>query len=269
MPSRTRAPGRSGRAFYSLLLAAPWFLAGAAPVRAALPDEIQVYDDSSNPQGKFGLELHLNATPSGRGVPDYPGEITPVHGFRTTFEASYGLTDHIELGAYLPFDHVADGTERFAGPRFRIKLIGQKSDDAQPFFYGLNFELSDVRPAFEQTQNQLEVRGMLGWRTQDWLVAINPVTDVPLKPGARTGGPSIAPAFKVGRRVADGVSTGIEYYTDLGQFSSLQPYSRQSHTLFLAVDVDEIWIPFNFGIGRGLTSPADRWTVKGIVELPI
>ena len=257
-----------------LLLHAVFMAAGLAvltarPARAELPDEIQVYDDSSNPQGKFGLELHVNATPSGRGIPDYPGEITPVHGIRTTLEPSYGLTDQIELGGYLPFDHLPDGTERFAGPRLRIKLIGQKGTGSSPFFYGLNFELSDVRPAFERNQNQLEVRPILGWRTAEWLVSINPVVDFPLKPGDRTGGPDFGPSFKLARSVADGVQAGIEYYTDLGQFSSLQPYSQQSHTLFLALDVDAGPVPFNFGIGRGLTAPADHWTIKGIFELPI
>ena len=38
------------------------------PARAVLPDEIQVYDDSINKPGEFGLELHLNATPAGRGT---------------------------------------------------------------------------------------------------------------------------------------------------------------------------------------------------------
>ena len=253
----------------AVLFAAGCSLLAALPARAELPDEIQVYDDSSNPHGKFGLELHVNATPSGRGIPDYPGEITPVHGIRTTLEPSYGLTDHIELGGYLPFDHLPDGTERFAGPRLRIKLIGQKGTNASPFFCGINFELSDVRPAFERNQNQLEIRPILGWRTPEWLLSINPVVDLPLKPGERTGGPDFAPSFKVGRTVADGVQAGVEYYTDLGQFSSLLPYSKESHTLFLALDVDSGPLPFNVGIGRGLTSSADHWTIKAIFDLPI
>ncbi|TMH09602.1 MAG: hypothetical protein E6H68_18115 [Betaproteobacteria bacterium] len=53
---------------------------------AALSDEIQVYTDDINAPGEFGLELHINTTPKGRRVPDYPGEVVPNHGLRITPE---------------------------------------------------------------------------------------------------------------------------------------------------------------------------------------
>ena len=49
---------------------------------AALSDEIQVYTDDINAPREFGLELHVNTTPSGRGIPDYAGEAVPAHGLR-------------------------------------------------------------------------------------------------------------------------------------------------------------------------------------------
>ncbi len=53
---------------------------GIGCAHAVMIDEIQVYTDDINAPGKFGLELHLNLTLSGRRVPDYPGEITPHRG---------------------------------------------------------------------------------------------------------------------------------------------------------------------------------------------
>ena len=251
-----------------------WLLAAALLVpavesRAALPDEIQVYDDGINKPGEFGLELHVNTTPSGRGVPDYPGEYAPVHGLRTTFEGSYAVDEHVELGLYLPFIHPAEGGEHFAGPRIRAKWIGQQASAEQPWFYGLNFELSHVRQAWEEAENFLEVRPILGWRKSGWAIAFNPVVGQPLLPGRRAGGPDFSPALKVARDVADGTAVGFEYYAELGQFSHFDPYSQQSHTVYLAIDRTAGPLPFNLGIGRGLTAATDRWTVKAIFELPI
>lgn len=49
--------------------------------RAVMIHEIQVYTDDINAPAKFGHELHLNLTLSGRRVPDYTGEITPHRAF--------------------------------------------------------------------------------------------------------------------------------------------------------------------------------------------
>ncbi|MDE3011698.1 MAG: hypothetical protein KGI67_12505 [Pseudomonadota bacterium] len=243
--------------------------AASPAVQAALTDEIQVYDDSINKPGEFGLELHVNATPAGHGQPAYAGEFTTAHGLRTTLEASYALDTHYELGLYLPFDRLGDGSERFAGPRVRVKWIGQQAAAATPWFYGLNFELGSVHPQFEQQQTTLEARPIMGWRQDGWAVVFNPVVGIPLKPGYREGGPDFSPALKLGREVADGISAGFEYYADLGQFSHFDPYSQQAHTLFAALDVDRGPLAFNVGIGRGLTAAADRWTIKAIFEIPL
>ena len=48
----------------------------------AVTDEIQVYTDEINQPGEYGVEWHLNSTPSGVSAPSYPGEITSHHGLR-------------------------------------------------------------------------------------------------------------------------------------------------------------------------------------------
>lgn len=63
----------------------------SAPSRADLPDEIQVYDDSLNRPGQFGLEIHANHSFGGETSPGFPGEITSGDATRLTAEFSYGL----------------------------------------------------------------------------------------------------------------------------------------------------------------------------------
>jgi hypothetical protein len=235
---------------------------------ARLLDEVQVYDDAINDPGEFGVELHINLSPSGISRPNYPGEITNVHGLRTTFELAYASSESIEWGLYLPFVHTAAGDERFAGPKARVKYIAKKASDESPWLYGINIELDRVKQAFDEGQSLIEARPILGWKKGGWAFTFNPVISEPLQAGYRQGGPSFSPQFKVSKEVASGVATGFEYYADLGQFSHFDAYSNQSHTLYWAVDVDRKPFVFSVGIGRGLTAASDRWTVKALIELP-
>jgi hypothetical protein len=249
------------------------FIAGfifySLTAHAVLIDEVQVYDDAINEPGEFGVELHLNATPSGRGTPDYPGEIVPAHGIRSTFELAYASSEHLEWGLYIPLEYTPAGDERFSGFRYRLKYIAQKASAEKPFFYGINFELSHVKTIFEQSQDRLETRPILGWKENGWLYAFNPVIGQNLKPGQRTGGPDFSPSFKIAREVREGFTVGTEYYAELGQFSHFDSYSNQAHTVYLVLDVDRKPFVFNIGIGRGLTAATDHWTIKSIIEIPV
>lgn len=252
-----------GLALFSLLISA------SLESRAVLIDEIQVYDDAINAPGEFGLELHLNATPAGRGTPDYPGEIVPAHGVRSTLEFSYATSAQVEWGIYIPMEYTPSGDERFSGFRYRLKYIAQQASPENPFFYGINFELSHVKAIFEQSQDRLETRPIFGWKQAGWLYAVNTVVGQNLKPGQRAGGPDFSPSFKIAREIKSGVAIGTEYYADLGQFSHFDSYSNQSHTIYLVLDMDRKPFVFNVGIGRGLTAATDHWTIKSIFEIPI
>jgi hypothetical protein len=243
----------------------------AAPFAAvaALPDEIQVYTSDINKLGEFGLELHVNTTPSGRSTPDFPGEIPPAHGLRVTPEFSYGLARTLEAGLYLPFVRGAGDRDRFAGPKLRMKWMPlQVDDDGRGAFAGLNFEYAWISSDLEQATRALEVRPIVGWRDSDWLVAFNPILGFDLAGPERGGTPGFDPSLKIARRVAEGVSLGTEYYAELGKVNHLLPRAAQSHTVYLALDVDRAPWVFNLGVGRGLNSATDRWTVKAILDFP-
>jgi hypothetical protein len=235
---------------------------------AALPDEIQVYDDSINKPGERGLELHVNTTPSGRTAPDYPGEIPPAHALRVTPEFSWGLTDTFEAGLYLPTLLERDNRFHLAGVKLRLKWIPKQAPRIGGFFYGANVELAHVSRRFEASRDSLELRPIFGHRDSTWLFAFNPVVGYDLSPGYRRGGFDFSPAFKVARTIAQGIALGIETYSDLGKLSNIAPRSEQQHTLYAAIDIDRGPWAFNFGVGRGLNPATDRWTVKAIFEIP-
>jgi hypothetical protein len=243
-------------------------IAATPAAHAALPDEIQVYDDSINKPGEKGLELHVNTTPSGRNVREYAGEIPPGHGLRVTPEFSWGLTDTLEGGLYVPMLLDRDNDFHFPGIKLRMKWIPKPAPETGGVFLGLNVEMSRVGRRFEASQTSLELRPILGYRDMDWMVATNPVLGYDLSPGYRHGGFDCSPSLKVARTVAQGIALGIETYSDLGKLAAFAPHSERQHTLYAAIDVNRPPWVFNVGLGRGLTPATDRWTVKAIFELP-
>ncbi len=238
--------------------------------QAVLIDEIQVYDDAIDKPGEYGLELHVNATPRGRGVPDYPGEVVPNHGLRLTPEFSRGLTESLEAGLYIPLAWNSSGTAWLPGVKLRMKWLPQRPAEGRAgAFYGVNVELSRVKRRFEASTNAMELRPIIGYRDPDWLLVANPVLGYDLSPDYRRGGFDFSPGVKASRRVAEGIAGGFEYYAELGKLAHQLPGSEQTHTLFAVIDVDRAPWVFNLGIGRGLNAATDRWTVKAIFEIPL
>lgn len=240
----------------------------SAPCRADLQDEIQVYDDSINQPHEFGLELHVNTTPTGRGFPNYPGEVPPLHALRMTPEFSWGLTRTLELGLYTPTVVRPDGHFDLAGGKLRAKWIPLQPQGGVGPFAGVNFELSRLAHRYSESQNTLETRFIGGWRNADWLLAVNPTFGFNLSPGYR-GAPDFDLQLKVARKMLPGIAGGVEVYSGMLQAGHQLPWQQQDNRIFLALDVDrKPWV-FNFGVGYGLTQAADKWTIKAIFEVPV
>ena len=256
------------RALAALLLTAMALVPQAA--RAELPDEIQVYTDDINAPGEFGLELHLNTTPRGNTTPGYPGEVVTNRGLRLNPEFSWGLSRNWEAGLYLPVVRASDGKWYAAGIKLRLKWMPLQPDkDKGGWFAGVNGELSQLSKGFSESQRSLEIRTIAGWRNEDWLLAVNPIFGWGLSPGFRNGTPDFTLALKASRKVAANLGAGLEYYSGLGPLNRFLPPGQQDNKVFLAFDWDGKPFGFNFGIGRGLNSATDKWTIKGIIEVPI
>lgn len=250
-----------------LAVAAVAALAGA-PCRADLQDEIQVYDDSIDKPGEFGLEVHVNTTPKGRNFSNYPGEVPPQHALRVAPEFSYGLTRTVELGLYIPTALRPGGPYDFAGGKLRLKWLPLQAQHGGGAFAGVNFELSRLAYRYSESRMSMEARFIAGWRNADWLLVANPTFGINLSPGYR-GAPDFDLQLKAARRIGEGLAGGLEYYGGMGPANHLLPWKQQDNRLFLAVDVDRQPWMFNVGLGYGLTPGADRWSLKAIFEVPI
>lgn len=255
-------------AAFSLMVA---LACAASGVHAALPDEIQVYTDDINKPGEFGMELHVNTTRRGTDRADYPGEVTTHRGWRITPEFSYGVSDDVDVGLYLPATY-KDGNWSLGGYKLRAKWLPIRGDaTGGGAFAGVNLELSNIVPKFESSRHNAELRFMLGHRSQDWLFAVNPAFGWALSASQEVPPPRNArfrAGYKVSRTVIEGVAAGVEYYNEKGRWGNFNPGDLQDKTLFLTLDVDRGPLPFNIGIGRGLNANTDKLTIKMIFDVP-
>ena len=256
-------------------------VAAAAPLQARAIDrfEIQVYQSDINAPGQFGLETHLNYTISGSTEPEFPGQVPPNHVGRITFEPAVGVTEWLELGAYLQFFWAPnDGQNtRFGGWKARAKLVVPERIRGR-LLLGLNLELSHVPSAIEQDRWANEFRPIIGWKDDRWLVSVNPIFGWTLT-GPDRFRPDLEPCGKVAFDTLLGFSVGVEYYTSLGFANDLLPVDQQEHLVFAVVDLvprapeppsgspahSAEW-ELNVGLGTALTNaPGPHLLAKAIV----
>ncbi len=245
-----------------LAATAIFLLLSAETVRAASNDEIQVYDDSINKPGQWGLDLHTNYVVAGQTVPSWVGDAPSSHSLRLTPEFSYGLTDTWEVGAYMaPFLRTQEGTNYVEGAKVRVKYISAPEGSA--FYWGLNNEIGRVSLRSAQQNWNLEIRPILGYRSEKWHFTVNPILEWPLS-GPRNGDIDFAPAMRLSYEIHETLTFGIEHYAGLGYLSHISPYAQQTQNTYLVMDTEVAGHAIDLGIGKGWNADSDRWTIKGI-----
>jgi len=227
-------------------------------------DEIQVYTDQINGKDNFGWELHQNAVPIGNSKPEYKGDSAPQGQIRHTSEFSYGITDKLEIGAYLPLMW-KNGTLNLEGGKGRVKYLDHYNDNV---FFGINAEYGYVSFRSEDHHWNTEIRPIIGYRDDNYLVAFNPVIEFSTS-GSDSWKPAFSPQIKVSRNIGHGILLGLEHYSNLGAISNIDPWQQQGQTTYLTFDTIKFNTNFNFGIGHGWTSSSNDLTIKFIIGLPV
>jgi len=246
-------------------------LLGASVAEANDAFEIQVYQAEVNAPFQPGLELHANYTIQGRKEPEYDGEVAPDRALRLTLEPALGITEFLEIGAYLQGMATMSGDSRFAGAKLRAKFVVPERLEL-PLFLGLNIELGRVPRAVEEDGWANELRPIIGWTNGYFLFDVNPII------GYALSGPEklrlhFEPAFKASYNTQVGFALGLEYYAGLGLIDKgFSRVGEQEHLAFLAFDLakpagsTEEGFELNAALGRGLTDgTSQKWIFKMIV----
>jgi len=226
----------------------------------AQTDEIQVYTGEINAPGQFSVTLHNNATAIGPTQPAFPGGVVPNHSLNGVPEYALGVTDWLELGAYLPLYTVTrDGSFLINGGKLRALFVAPEAAK-RDFFYGVNFEFSYNAPHWDEARYSMEVRPILGWRFGPVDLVLNPIMDLPFRGGI--GALTFAPAERLAWNLAEPWAVAVEHYSDFGRFAHFDPVSRQYNAIFAVVDYNPGAWQFEFGAGHGYTGPAERLIFK-------
>jgi hypothetical protein len=152
-------------------------LLAASTVSARAVDEIQVYNAEIAKVGQWTFQLHSNYAFIGRKEPDFPGGLIPNHALQGTGEWAWGITDWWEMGFYTPYAVDQELTPYSNAAKIRQLFVIPHAAERE-FFYGVNFEVSYAMPQFSDTQWNLEIRPIVGWRKGDYEFIINPIVDM-------------------------------------------------------------------------------------------
>ena len=250
-------PACSPRASFSFVAV---FLA-ASTISARAVDEIQVYNAEIAKIGQWTFQLHSNYAFMGRKEPDFPGGLIPNHALNGTGEWAYGITDWWEMGFYTPFAVDQNLTPYSNAAKIRQLFVIPNAAERE-FFYGVNFEFSYAMPQFSDTQWNMEIRPIIGWRKGDYEFIVNPIVDLGF---GQNGGAVFAPAARFARNLGENLAVGVEYYTDLGPLQSWLPFNEQQHNIYAVVDFKIGRFDVNAGVGYGLTPSSDRLMYKMII----
>jgi hypothetical protein len=231
----------------------------AAAARAQDPFEIQVYEAETAPPLTPGLETHLNTFLRGTREASAAGELATRHVTHATLEPHLGVTEWLEVGAYLQSALRPDGSYDYAGTKLRMK--GRLLEPAFGWLHlALNGELSWIPATYEAARWGGELRPILETRAGRLGLWLNPIVSFAFSEGFH---PELEPCAKASWALTDALSLGAEYYAGLGPIDGLLPLDEQVHRGFGVVDLALRWFDLNFGVGGG-TGP-DSFIVKAIV----
>jgi hypothetical protein len=236
-------------------------LAAAFPAQAA-DDEIQVYTNDINKPGELGLEVHMNYVPVGSAERQWPEQVPPRQMFRTTAEFSYGLSEKVELGFYIPVIKGVGEPVQIEGAKARLKYLDAPEERA--FYWGVNFELGRMSLRTVEQHWNAEIRPIIGYRDGGWNFTVNPRLGFGLSEGA-SHVPDFNPCYRIVREVAKNWAVGVEHYSEYGPVNRFLPSSERSQNTYLVMDGRAGSMDFNVGVGKGWTDASDRLVFKAIL----
>jgi hypothetical protein len=257
----------------AIALAAGLLLLAAASASAQVdPFEFEVYPYQTVGRGMVELESLNSFVPSGH---DHGGDGTSAGDFpsqamyRTAFEFTYGLTDHLEAAAYLNLAHPNAESFQYAGSKFRLR--GSLFEQGElPVDLGWYLELEWHRtPQFDDNQLEVELKPIIEKDFRKIEVDLNPIFEKAVFVGPnRNKGFEFGYAAGIYYDYLREISPGLEFYGGVGLIDDNDPLHAQQHYVFPVIKgALPGGIEYSVGPGIGLTRGSDRVITKVNLEL--
>lgn len=240
-------------------------LAAIAARRAWAIDfyEIQIYPVETTPPEKLELELHSNSVVSATGA-EAKSQLVPYQ-IHETVEATYGLTDYVEVGQYFCTAKLDNGDYEYAGSRTKMHF-GIPQTFEWPIRFGGNIELDYMRRAAEENPLSLELRPITEFTRGRFTLIGNFAFEKPFTGPGTHKGMTLAPSGEAQVQIVRQLSLALEYYGDMGALEHLPGVQRQQHFLVPAINLPVVdRLEFNFGVGMGVTAASHGVFIKSIL----
>jgi hypothetical protein len=267
----TRVVGTAMKLRAIILVAALLLIAANASAQVD-PFEFEVYPYQTEGKGVVELESLNSFTPSGHNHGDdgtSAGTIPSQAMYRTAFEFTYGLTDHVEAAAYLNLAHPNADSFEYAGSKFRVR--GSLFEQGElPVDLGWYLELEWHRtPQYDDNQLELELKPIIEKDIRKFEISLNPIFEKGVFVGPnKNKGFEFGYAAGIYYNYLREISPGLEFYGALGLIDDNDPLHAQQHYIFPVLRGElPRGIEYNVGPGIGLTRGSDRVIVKCNLEL--
>jgi hypothetical protein len=193
--------------------------------------ELEVYPATTEGKGLHELESLTTFVANGRAPSDEEraGEEPIRHRLlRTSLEYNVGLTDKVDLAAYIDLQHENAEEFEYAGSRFRLRgSFWEKG--RYPVDLGWYFEAE--LPHNTQSDLELDFRPMLSRDFGRLSIDLNPGFELPTVSEERRT-LEFNYAARAYYRVSPTIQPAVEFYGGVGQIRNLDPSREQEHYVF-------------------------------------
>jgi hypothetical protein len=238
----------------------------ASPAFAFNFFELEVYPYQTEGKGVAELEWLQSIVPKGHTQAE-EGAFATDSLYRSSFEVTYGLTEHIEAAAYLDIAHPNAHSLEYAGSRFRLRgSLFEKGE--LPIDLGWYAELEWQRvPEFADNELEVDLRPIVERDLGRFTLSLNPIFEKALAGPGHNKSFEFDYAAKVLYRWKPELSPSIEFYGDVGRITDTDPLRDQQHYIGPVIDT-RLPSGFRFSVGPlfGLTRAADQILVKFNLE---
>jgi len=239
---------------------------GAGPARALNFFELEAYPATTEGKGLHEIENLSTYVANGRRPSEEEEEGEEArrhHLFRTSLEYNYGLTDKIDLAAYLDLQWPDGQAPEYAGVRFRGR--GALWDKGR-YPVDLGWYVEAEVPHGGESDLELELRPIASRDFGRLSVDLNPSFELPTVSEERRT-LEFNYAARLYYRWSRSWQPGLEFFGGIGQIRDVDPSREQEHYVFPMLYARLVpGLKLAAGPGFGLTRASDPVILKLKVE---
>jgi len=225
--------------------------------------ELEVYPYKTAAQGE--VELENFTTYTRRGSRDAPAPDNNKGLTRSSFEASYGVTEKTEVAGYVDYSRArGQGDWDLKASRLHARTRFAEKGEL-PVDLGLYAEVEF--PRRDDNDAELELRGIIEKDLGKWTLDVNPIFEKVLKGVEKNEGWELQYAASVIYRLDERWHPRLDFFGDFGLLRDFEGRDEQKHLISPAVDIMfGHGLSASIGVAYGQTKASEQQLVRTRIE---